>query len=438
MTTATPAAASDPEHGAAAFARRHLRHNLLALGLDFGLFLVALSFASPSTILPAFAAHLGAPSVAIGAIPAVMTLGWYLPSLFAAGHTQGLRLKLPFVLRYTLWERVPLPILAGVAFFLAEPAPGLALGLMLLMLLAMTGTGGFLMPAWMDIVGRAVPTTLRGRFFAVTSMAGGAGGLAGGVATAWILGAVAPPASYGLCFLLSTLCMGLSYGALALTREPPASAPPPSPSLGAHLRRIPGLLGRDRNLSWFLGARALATLGTMAGGFYTVYALQAHGAQPWHVGLFTTITLGGQLAGSLVLGWLADRAGHRLVIAIGAVAIGGASLMALGAPSLPLFTLVFAAAGVHQAAIHVSNLNVLLEFAPVESERPVYVGLGTTMLAPVAFLAPLAAGVMVDGWGFPSVFATAAAASLLGVALLLGRVRDPRHAARARAHRARP
>ena len=438
MTTATPAAASDPEHGAAAFARRHLRHNLLALGLDFGLFLVALSFASPSTILPAFAAHLGAPSVVIGAIPAVMTLGWYLPSLFAAGHTQGLRRKLPFVLRYALWERVPLPILAGVAFFLAEPAPGLALGLMLLLLLVTTGTGGFLMPAWMDIVGRAVPTTLRGRFFAVISMAGSAGGLAGGVATAWILGAVTPPASYGLCFLLSTLCMGLSYGALALTREPPASAPPPSPSLGAHLRRIPSLLRRDRNLSWFLGARALAALGTMAGGFYTVYALRGHGAQPWHVGLFTTITLAGQLAGSFVLGWLADRAGHRLVIAIGAVAIGGASLMALGAPSLPLFTLVFAAAGVHQAAIHVSGLNVLLEFAPDESERPVYVGLGTTMLAPVAFLAPLVAGVMVDGWGFASVFATAAAASLLGVALLLGRVRDPRHAARPGAHGARP
>ena len=176
----------------------------------------------------------------------------------------------------------------------------------------------------------------------------------------------------------------------------------------------------------------------MAGGFYTLYALRAHGAQPWYVGLFTTITLAGQLAGSLALGWLADRAGHRLVIAIGAVAMGGASLMALGAPSLPLFSLVFAAAGVHQAAIHVSALNVLLEFAPVESERPVYVGLGTTMLAPVAFLAPLVAGVMVDGWGFAAVFSTAAAASVLAVALLLGRVRDPRQAARSGARGERP
>ena len=57
-----------------------LRRNVLALGLDYGLFMVGLAFASQTTILPAFAAWLGAPNVVIGAIPAVMTLGWFLPS----------------------------------------------------------------------------------------------------------------------------------------------------------------------------------------------------------------------------------------------------------------------------------------------------------------------------------------------------------------------
>ena len=52
--------------------------------------MVGLSFASQSTILPAFAAHLGASNMIIGAIPALMTLGWFLPSLPAAHHTRGL------------------------------------------------------------------------------------------------------------------------------------------------------------------------------------------------------------------------------------------------------------------------------------------------------------------------------------------------------------
>src|SRR6185437_6192329 len=114
-----------------------------------------------STILPAFAAHLGASNLLIGAIPALMTLGWNLPSLFAAGYTESLAQKLPFV------------ILAAVAFFVAAPAPALALALTLLMLLTITSAGGLLMPAWMDIVGRAVPVGLRGRFFAVSSLLGG-------------------------------------------------------------------------------------------------------------------------------------------------------------------------------------------------------------------------------------------------------------------------
>src|SRR5262249_60100030 len=123
---------------------------------------VGLSFGSQTTILPAFAAHLGASNLIIGAIPALMTLGWNLPSLFAAGYTESLAHKLPFVLRYTIWERLPFLVLAAVAFFVAGPTPGLALVLMLTMLLVMTGAGGLLMPAWMDIVARPVPVGPRG------------------------------------------------------------------------------------------------------------------------------------------------------------------------------------------------------------------------------------------------------------------------------------
>jgi hypothetical protein len=71
-----------------------LRRNAVLLGADDALFLIGLSFAWLSTILPAFAAHLGATNVTIGAIPALMTLGWLLPPLFAAHHTRGLRRKL--------------------------------------------------------------------------------------------------------------------------------------------------------------------------------------------------------------------------------------------------------------------------------------------------------------------------------------------------------
>ena len=167
----------------------HLRHNVIALGADYGLFLVAMSFASPATILPAFAASLGAPNVVIGAIPAVMTLGWFLPPLFAAAHTESLDRKLPFVLRYTIWERVPFAVLAAAAMWLAPAWPAFTLALLLATLVVITGVGGALTPAWMDIVGRAVPVTMRGRFFAFTAIAAAAAGLAGSAGSS-VVGAV--------------------------------------------------------------------------------------------------------------------------------------------------------------------------------------------------------------------------------------------------------
>jgi MFS family permease len=404
-----------------------LRHNVLALGADLSLFLIGLSFASQSTILPAFAEHLGAPNVVIGAIPAAMTAGWFLPALFAAGHTASLSHKLPFVLRYTIWERAPFLVLALVAFFLARPAPGLSLAVLLLVLLVITGTGGALMPAWMDIIGRTVPTTLRGRFFAAANIVASLGGLLGSFATAYLLGTIAPPASYGVCFLIAAIFTGLSYLALAQVREPAAVRTSPVSPLREYLKNIPGVLRRDPNLSWFLVARAVATAGSMASAFFTVYALRAFNAPDWWVGIFTTALMAGQIAGNLVLGWLADRAGHLRVITWAVVAMLGANVVAFGGPSLEVFSLVFVLSGVNQAGINVSSLNLLLEFAPTVEARPTYVGLVQTALGPVVFVTPLVAGLLADGLGFRAIFLLAATFGAVGLALLIARVRDPRH-----------
>jgi MFS family permease len=408
------------------FARRHVRHNVVALGADFGLFLVGLSFASQATILPAFAAHLGASNLVIGAIPALMTLGWNLPSLFAAGYTESLARKLPFILRYTIWERLPFLVLAAVAFLVARPAPALALGLMLAMLLLITSAGGLLMPAWMDVVARAVPLGVRGRFFAVSSLLGGLGGLLGSLLTAWILARRPAPDGYGVCFLLAALFMALSYVGLARVREPRATETPEAPPLRVYLRRAGRVLREDRNLAWFLLSRGLWFVGTMATGFYTVHAMRVCAAPEWAVGVFTTALLAGQIAGNLVLGALVERSGHLVPLYIGAGALALANVTALAAQSLEVFALVFVLQGVQLAAASISGLNVLLEFAPAPSARPTYVGLGTTLLTPVASGAPLLAGLMANVLGFPAVFAVAALGALAALLLLVGRVHEPR------------
>src|SRR5437773_10293560 len=216
------------------------------------------------------------------------------------------------------------------------------------------------MPAWMDIVGRAIPVTLRGRFFALSNLAAAGVGFAGSFLTAHVLAVVRAPASFGVCFLCASACMALSYLALALVREPAATTSSPAVALGTYLRRIPPLLRRDANLRWFLVARAFVVVSTMGGGFYTVYALRAWDAPAAQAGVFTTLLFVGQMVGNTALGWLADRRGHRLVIILGMVATLAANLMAIAAPTLGAFGAVFVLMGFQIAAMNVSNLNVML------------------------------------------------------------------------------
>jgi hypothetical protein len=362
----------------------------------------------------------------------VMTLGWFLPSLFAASHTEALAQKLPFIRRWTGWERVPYLVMALLAFFVAEHAPALTLTALLAMLLLSTGVGGLLMPAWMDLIGRAVPIGIRGRFFALSSLVAGVIGFAASFVVADVLERVPAPASYGLCFLAATACLGLSWIALLMVREPPGGPVAVPIGLRAYLARVPGLLRRDRNLTWFLGSRAFSIAGMMSSGFYTVYALRAWDASPAQAGVFTALLVAGQALGTLTLGWVADHAGHRLVLLTGMAAAIIANAVALLAPTLGAFDAVFVLAGLQTATINVSAMTVLLEFAPTLDERPTYIGLGTTSLAPVAFAAPLVGGLLADAFGFRVVFVAALVTGVAGFVMLAALVRDPRSLAPAR------
>jgi MFS family permease len=377
--------------------------------------------------MTAFAVMLGAPNVVVGTFPAVMTLGWQLPSLFAADHTRSLARKMPFVLRWTVWERIPFLVLAAVAFWLAGRAPDLAIAVSLAMILIVSTTGGALMPAWMDVVGRLVPLRTRGRFFAIASVAGALGGFAGSFVTAYVLAVLPGPEAFGVCFLVAAVFMGLSYVALALVEEPSAGTTAASVGMRTYLRQVPARLRGDPNFAWFLVARALAVVGAMAHAFYTVYALRRLDAPPWQVGLFTTVLFAGQIIGNGAFGWLADHAGNRIVIIAGVVMTVAANVVALTTP-LPAYTIVFALAGMQMASVSVANQNVLLEFAPTVEERPTYIGVGNTLMAPVAFLSPLAAGTLADTVGFAAVFVVGALFGVLALLVLATRVRDPRHA----------
>jgi MFS family permease len=128
------------------------------------------------------------------------------------------------------------------------------------------------------------------------------------------------------------------------------------------------------------------------------------------------------------LGWIGDRWSHRAAMQIGVAASALSGLVAWWAPSANWFYLVFSLAGVANASIWTVGLAMVAEFG-TESQRPAYIGLANTLIAPATILAPFVGGWIAEASGYPSTFLVSAVAGLATFVVLQRFVRDPRRLA---------
>ncbi len=400
------------------------RFNFLVNVLDGGFLGSALGFASFVTIVPLFVSSMTDSAVLIGLASAIHVIGWQLPQLLTVDKVTRLSRYKPMVLWMTIHERLPFFGLALVAWFLPALEVKLALTLTFILLTWQGLGGGFTATAWQSMIGKIIPAAGRGAFFGVQSAAVNIGGGLSAVLAGLLLEWYESPLNFTLCFIVAGAAMMLSFFFLALTRE--AENPP------AHItaQRSPfwhqfgGILARDANFRWFLVARSLLQLAVMASGFYAVYAVRDHNMSEAVAGLMTGVFMGTQIAANPLLGWLGDRLGHRLVMGVGAYAAAAAALLAWLAQDVNWFYLVFALAGVANIASWTTPLPLTLEFGTT-AEKPAYIGLANTLVAPSTILAPLIGGWLADSVGYPVTFAVSAVCGLIAAAVLQLLMRDP-------------
>lgn len=414
-----------PEDNVQPVVRKNLRWNFVALSFDYGLYGLGLALSSVNTVLPAFAQRLGASNVLIGAIPAIQTAGWALPALLFANYTERLPRKMPFVLAMTIWERLPYLVLGGATLLLATQQPTAVLALTMFLIAMMAFAGGAIMPAWMEVVAKVIPVNVRGRFFAVGNIISGLTGLGGAALVGYFLANYAFPTSYALCFFASFAAVALSFTFLSLTREHAAESRKPRLGLGAYLRSLPGILRNDRNFSLYLLSRALGLASVMGNAFFTAYALKDLRIAEEQVAVFSVFLLIAQTISTALWGLLADRNGHKVVMMLGMVATILSNAIALFAWGVGAIYLVFFMMGTSIGAVAVSAQSIVLEFASPDN-RPTYVGLNGTILAPISFFAPLFGGYLADTVGYSAVFTLAAALALGSLTILATLVREPR------------
>ena len=406
---------------------KHLRYNFAVGVMDGAFFGFALGFASFVTILPLFVSTMTDSAILIGLIPAIHSVGWQLPQLFTAHRVTRLSRYKPTVILMTIHERLPFLGLAAVAWFL--PALGREVALLLTFgLLTWQGLGGgFTATAWQSMIGKIIPAKRRGIFFGTQSAAANLFASGGAVLAGVLLERLDSPLDLTICFLLASVCMAVSWAFQTKTREPDRPPANADETRSDFWSSVGAILQRDVNFRWFLVARVLSPMATAAFGFYTIYAVRHHGMSEGIAGLVTGVYAATQTAANPIMGWVGDRWSHRAVVEVGALAAAVSASLAWLAPDMTWFYLVFMLAGIANVAFCTIGITLTLEFG-TEAERPAYIGLANTLVAPGTILAPLVGGWLADSAGYPAAFLASAVCGLFTALILHAMVQDPRHA----------
>lgn len=412
--------------------RDKLHHNFAVNILDgcfFGFGIIGL--ASYVTIIPLYLSYLTDSTALIGFMATLFHIGWQVPQLLTSNYVSGLRRYKPMVLWMTMLERLPYFGLAAVALLIPITGTEPALVLTILLLTWQSFGGGFTATAWQSMVSKIMPAHRLGTFFGMQSAGVNFFGAGGALIASFILGAFAFPQSFALLFLIAAISLMVSFVFLAMSVEPESEPHDVVERVQWREfgRRLKVILGQDANFRWFLIARGLSSLSATSISFFTIYGVRQYEMTPEFASAMTSVLLVSQTISSTFIGWIGDRWGHRRVLVFGNLATALSIVIALTAPDASWFYLVFALTGLVNATRWSAIMSITVQFSSV-AERPIYIGMANTLIAPVTVFAPIIGGWLVDAVSFDLTFSIFALAGLGSMLVYIILMEDPDEAAR--------
>jgi MFS family permease len=408
--------------------KANFRHNFTVNVLDGAFFWFGSSFIATRTIAPLFLSYLTDNTFIFGLLSMIVSTGWLLPQLFTANWVQRLPIKkiVPVVHGF-FWERMPvllLPLAALAAVYSAQSAV-----FVFLFLIGWHVIGaGIVAVGWQDMIAKIFPVEWRGRYFGITNFLGNGTGILGAAAAAWMLATIAYPYNFMLAFGCAGVFIFISWVFLRMTREPARVSQLPPQDSKSYWRSLPQIIRNDKNYRMYLLSQVLGTIGFMAYGFLTVYAIREWQVSAATVSLFTTSLLIGTTVSNPLFGWIGDKFGHKNVILICTTLTVLALGVTLFAPGPTWFYLVFALLGANNAGFLVSGITIVFEFCD-QDVRPTYIGLTNSIMGIFGAIAPLIGSLVIEQSGFKSLFGTSILFSIASIAALWFLVQEPRNAA---------
>lgn len=393
-----------------------------AMGLIHGiLFQTGMAFSAPMSVLPVFLSHFTGSQGMIGLFSSLMSGGSVLPQLFVAHKLQNKPRKKP-VLVVMIWVRAAIWLILGLLAYFCPPGQSIiVLVALLILLFGFSFAGGAATVPFTDIWGKALPATLRGRFFGHRQLWGSLTAIFAGYAVKRILADtdIPFPKNYAYLFLLSFAFIAMSYIALSSVREPKGQVSTDGHRISVFVKKSLRLPWEDRNFGIFIVTQLAVGFGAFALPFYVLYGKNELHMPTEQVGILVGAQMAGGIASNLLCAHLSDHVGNRIVIILTAVTMSLLPLLALLSAGVgwTLLVVVFVLIGFSVNAGAIGFTNYLLEIAP-EQLRPTYIALRGTLMGLTMFL-PILGGLLIDAASYQAMFLVTLAVSIIGILLSL-------------------
>ncbi len=353
--------------------RKHLARNYIAHCIEGGLFMGGMQFLSAQSVLPVVLDRLRAPAWLTAMAPILMVFGLAVTPLLIAHRVERMARHKVFVATVGIFQRLPY-LLAGLALiWLADRLPWVTLTAVALSPLLCGMFGGIGMVAWKELVAKTIPARRRSGVWALRYIIASVIGLFAGGAVRDVLRNYPGPEGYGVLHLYTFVFLTGSYLIFLTVHETPYIRPPQRPQRSARdiLTQPAALLRRDRALAPYLLTIGLAYGMLVIMPFLSIHALAVLGRSEDFAGILLIAQMAGAIIGNMVAGYLGDRYGGRVPMAVGMTAFVGLSVWALLATSEWAFLAIFFLMGWSWYSLRVGRMTLDLEMAP-EQGRPTY------------------------------------------------------------------
>jgi MFS family permease len=393
--------------------RRGLPSNFAAVALNGLCFPTAGRILGAGLLLTWFVSDLTASAFWVGLIVPIQYGLALAAQPVVAEWLTGKPRRAPYYTAQSLFRAALWCSLGLASWALRDEHRTLLLAIFFLIVVADAAAAGVGNIAFNDTLARVIPRRLRGRARSWRGIFGSvAAGLAGLLIRYYFSGR-SGVAAFGLLFAAAGALYAAGGLIFALVSEPEAArAGSAKPRLSDLLRRVRGMVRHDAFRLFVLVESLLVPL-AQALPFFTLFARRAFKLEVEALGLLVLTDALTPLAGNAVWGRVADARGNRFVFV--AAPLTGLLAPALclllyarsgglpGAWAVAAFAAVVFTTGFASVGIDLAAKNYILDLAPGDAERPVYIGVNDTLVGlPTVLLA--GAGFIIDAFGFAPVF----------------------------------